>query len=92
MDENSINVETFSLNSFQPSILNIKKHIATLSPYNENHLAYVLFTSGSTGAPKGVQISFKNVKSFIDWTTKEYSLSELDIFLIRYHLLLISRY
>lgn len=28
---------------------------------------YILFTSGTTGVPKGVQISYNNLMSFLDW-------------------------
>jgi len=39
---------------------------AAKNPVDENRIAYILFTSGSTGIPKGVMISRKNVAAFID--------------------------
>lgn len=43
-------------------------------------LAALLYTSGSTGVPKGVQISHLNLASFIDWTRTELRLSAGDVF------------
>ena len=39
-----------------------------------------MFTSGSTGEPKGVSISHHNVLKFIDWSKKEYSFNKTEVF------------
>lgn len=43
-------------------------------------LAAIFFTSGSTGAPKGVKISHGNLAHFIGWSLSEFALSERDVF------------
>ncbi|WP_341215358.1 AMP-binding protein [uncultured Wocania sp.] len=38
----------------------------TPKPVAKNDLAYILFTSGSTGSPKGVPITYNNLNEFIE--------------------------
>jgi amino acid adenylation domain-containing protein len=45
---------------------------------NENDLAYILYTSGSTGEPKGVMISHRTIFTFIDWCSETFHMTEND--------------
>jgi amino acid adenylation domain-containing protein len=51
------------------------------SPFDgpETDLAYILYTSGSTGAPKGVMISHQAALSFIRWTKRQFEIDQDDV-------------
>jgi amino acid adenylation domain-containing protein len=42
-------------------------------------IAYVLFTSGSTGVPKGVMIPHKAIIDYIDWCVETYDITNEDV-------------
>lgn len=42
--------------------------------FDEKRIAYVLFTSGSTGEPKGVKVKRTALEHFVDWCFSHYSL------------------
>jgi amino acid adenylation domain-containing protein len=49
-------------------------------------LAALLYTSGSTGMPKAVQITHENITSFVEWADDAFEFSSDEVFLNQAHL------
>lgn len=61
-------------------IANIEQSILNnLSTRKSDDPLYIIFTSGTTGTPKGVTISNASVIDYIDWAIETYSVSEAEV-------------
>ena len=60
----------------------LKNNIKTSTklPITPNHLACILYTSGSTGLPKGVKITRKSILNFIDFHTNDLKILPEDVY------------
>ncbi len=50
-------------------------------PVDGDRLQYIMFTSGSTGEPKGVQITRGNMLAFLEWAMHDFPFNGKDVFM-----------
>jgi len=83
-NDSKLQIESLLSEEDRPILLNISEfEPVNTDPLDYQNLsidiAYVLFTSGSTGVPKGVMIPHKAIIDYIEWCVETYALSENDI-------------
>ncbi len=69
---------TFDLNNLNTSV-ELPAHSGDFTVIEGNTPAYIMFTSGSTGFPKGAAMTHANVLNFIAWAEDTYSISPYDV-------------
>jgi D-alanine--poly(phosphoribitol) ligase subunit 1 len=62
-----LQMHTPVLDAHTQAIAASRAHAAQLTPVTGDDTFYIIFTSGTTGQPKGVQISHTNLLSFVNW-------------------------
>jgi D-alanine--poly(phosphoribitol) ligase subunit 1 len=53
-----------------------EQSLGQTTPVKADDTYYIIFTSGTTGVPKGVQISHDNLVSFVQWMLADFGLDE----------------
>ncbi|MBE6740678.1 MAG: amino acid adenylation domain-containing protein [Ruminococcaceae bacterium] len=75
-----LNLETFLINEAKSAEINAERLSEIRSAQIDTDSLYILYTSGSTGMPKGTVINHKNVLSYSKWAVETFGISESTVF------------
>ena len=73
-------IEVFLIDNLKQTEINSEVLNSIRSYQTENDPLYILYTSGSTGMPKGTVINHKNVLTYSKWAVDEFSIDEKTVF------------
>jgi len=66
------------INKLQTYGITETDNINRYTSHHDEHLAAILYTSGSTGNPKGVAISARAIQAFVTWSSQAFELNKED--------------
>lgn len=75
--KHSASLECIAMEALTRSVIATTRHQALLPPQVED-VAYVIFTSGTTGVPKGVEILHSGISNSVAWRIREYRMGRAD--------------
>lgn len=81
-DMDELNIPSINIfeAGFEAKLDTYSTHLPIVTPaVTGQDAAYIMFTSGSTGFPKGAVISHANLINFINWGQAEYGITQDDI-------------
>lgn len=80
--DESKNMDSEKVYTFSQVLQQKKSDLPQLNQVSDD-LSYILHSSGSTGIPKGIMLTHRNARTFVDWMHKEFALTTDDVVMSR---------
>ena len=77
--ENDLNIDVLNVSDIIACGISTSNHLNTIE-VNDNDVACVLYTSGTTGVPKGVLVTRKAINNFVSWYVDETNFTSHDVY------------
>lgn len=76
-----IDIPVIIHSTFEVTICKTPNYTDKIYGTPDNLIQYIMFTSGSTGEPKGVQITCNSILTFVKWAEHDFGFAENDVFM-----------